>query len=485
MQPSARANFDVGVLFYNRAHQTLDCALSFLNEGIQPNIVILDQGSAPDQRKFLQRALGSHFNVRFVGLTKNIGAAAGRNRLCRECSSQWILHVDNDAALNTRGGVRLISSALEDTNGMDAFCPKILNLHENRFVDRLQLTEKNSCLVFSSAEPHVEITNTFATTAVVLRRSLLLDHPFDERLLVGFEDFDFALRAFTDGRPLQVGSLNEVTFVHKHMPVTSEPDIASTRVRYSIPGLAKDFDVLRTKYGGKLFHDWELWTASQQQQMIVSNRVAPRVPRDKIHVTFVLDIPNGLFANGVRNLHRHIGDDHVLTTVYTQHDDSAGHSLFRILRLSPDIIHFMLRTDVRRLLCPIAVKRCARLMSLTEVEVLDRLCRTHITFSVCDHLFMNTEDIASFRPLYWLSDGYCVSSPMLFDVYERISDYPNPSALILYSTDSWENRAPLWRHFFAETVEHAHPDASNWKLFMFEKFFLADPANRDCRTVGQ
>jgi glycosyltransferase involved in cell wall biosynthesis len=36
----------------------------------------------------------------------------------------------------------------------------------------------------------------------------------------------------------------------------------------------------------------------------------------------------------------------------------------------------------------------------------------------------------------------------------------------------WKSRAPLWRYFFAEIIRQAHPDASNWKRFMIERFFL-------------
>jgi glycosyltransferase involved in cell wall biosynthesis/GT2 family glycosyltransferase len=432
----SQANFDVGVLSYNRARQTLDCVLSFLNEDLQPNIVILDQGSAPEQRKFLEGALSRHPNVRLVVLPENIGVAAGRNRLCRECSSEWILFVDNDVALNTAGGVRLISSAVEDAGGVDAFSPKILNIHENRFVDRLHLTQQNGRLEIAPAGSDLATTNTFAGAVVVLRRSLLLENPYDEGYFIGFEDFDLALRAFTRGRPLRVNRLDDVTLVHKHMPVTSEPDVASAQTRYSIPVIAKSFTVLKTKYGDRLFHEWEPWTANQLQQMIVTRRVAPRVSRDQIiRVTFVLDVPNWDFDNVVKNLQRHIGPDHVLTIVYAQQDDDVGRSMQQILDSSPGVIHFMWRADFRRLVCSTAVKRCAALMGLSEAEILDRLCQSQITFSVCDHLFLSEEDISSFRPLFWLSDGYCVVSPMLFDIYEQISEYPKPSALIVNGVD--------------------------------------------------
>ena len=83
LKSHSRANFDVGVLFYNRARQTLDCVLSFLDEEIQPHIVVLDQGSAPEQRAFLADAVNSLANVQFIASAKNIGVAAGRNRICR------------------------------------------------------------------------------------------------------------------------------------------------------------------------------------------------------------------------------------------------------------------------------------------------------------------------------------------------------------------------------------------------------------------
>jgi GT2 family glycosyltransferase len=196
MKPSLRANFDVGVLFYNRARQTLNCVQSFLHEDIQPNIVILDQGSASTERKLLHEGLSGYPNIRFVVLTENIGVAAGRNRLCEVCSAEWIVFVDNDMALNTQGGVSLINSVIEHADGIDAFSPRILNVHENRFADRLQLKGRNGRLEIAPIGPAVVTTNTFVGGGVVLRRSFLFNEPYDERYFIGFEDFELALRAF-------------------------------------------------------------------------------------------------------------------------------------------------------------------------------------------------------------------------------------------------------------------------------------------------
>ncbi len=147
----------------------------------------------------------------------------------------------------------------------------------------------------------------------------------------------------------------------------------------------------------------------------------------------------------------------------------------------------MWRSDFRKYVCAAAVKRCAALMRLGESELLDILCQSHLTFSVGDYLFLDPEEIGLLRPLYWLSDGYGVTSPRLFDIYGGISDYPKPAALILEDVargglteetlkqiaDHQASGAAMWRRFFEDVVRKAHPDAPNWRRFMIDKFFLS------------
>src|ERR1700760_4523921 len=171
--PRSAVNFDVGVLFYNRAHQTLECVLSFLNDDIKPAIFILDQGSAPEQRKLLDQVLRQQPTVRFITLDKNVGVGPGRNRLARECSADWVLFIDNDTMLNTVGGVGLINSALGGED-VDGYSPRIMNVHEDRIMDRLLIAGESPRLRFDAAGADVPITNTFSGCAVVLRRSYLL-----------------------------------------------------------------------------------------------------------------------------------------------------------------------------------------------------------------------------------------------------------------------------------------------------------------------
>ena len=177
-------------------------------------------------------------------------------------------------------------------------------------------------------------------------------------------------------------------------------------------------------------------------RLIVSRRIVPRVPGDRINVTFVVDVPNWALDNVARQVSAHIGEDCALTIVYAQKDDDVGNALRQILEARPHVIHFLWRGDFQRLVCPAAVARCAVLMSLSEAEIVDYICQSHITFSVRDHLFLHEDDIAAYRPLFWLSDGYLVNSHILWEIYRQIAGFPKPLALIVNGVDRTVYRPP-------------------------------------------
>ncbi len=138
----------------------------------------------------------------------------------------------------------------------------------------------------------------------------------------------------------------------------------------------------------------------------------------------------------MKNVKLHVRDDYVATTVYAQQDDDIGYALCRILASSPHIINFMWRADFRRLGCARAVKDCAAVMDVSEAEVLDRLCQSHVTFSVSDHLFLDEASLDLYRSLFWLSDGYLTNSGMLYGFYSNIAGYPAPAAVICNGVDT-------------------------------------------------
>jgi glycosyltransferase involved in cell wall biosynthesis len=474
VKSNQRARFDIGVLFFNRSQQTLDTVLSFCNEDIRPDIVILDQGSAADQRKFLQTALADRPNVRFITLDRNIGVSAGRNRLCRECRSDWILFVDNDITLNTRGGLAQINSAVEQSTDFDAFSLRVLNVHENLFLERHRITGEPGRWVTETVGTNVETTNVFPGGAVVIRRSLLLAHPYDESYFVGFEDQELALRAVAAGRPLRIKNFDDVTLAHKHIPNVNDADIASTRVRYSTPLITRSFETLKAAYSGDVFHGWEEWIAIQKREMIASHRISPRIVDNNANAVMVADEPDSVSDGILRRLDGGMGDRFILTSVYAQYLEEPERVLKRILDSDPHFIHFMDRADFLKIVTAATIKNCAALTGWRPLEIVHRLCQSHLTFSADDTLFLSNEDIELFRPFYWLSDGYCVLSPGLIDICKQNSDCPMPLALISGAEDDREACAGSWRRFFQDVARQARPDAPNWKSLMIEKFYLLE-----------
>jgi hypothetical protein len=470
---TTRAEYDIGILFFNRARQTLESVLSFLDEDIQPDIVILDQGSSAEQRTLLSDALENRSNVRIISLPQNIGVAAGRNRLCRECLSDWILFVDNDITLNTRDGIALINLAVRDATEYDGIIPRIFNAHDDRFIERLRLTETPQGGLSEKILPGNEVTNIFPGGAVVLRRSVLLQHPYDERYFVGFEDYELALRTFHAKQPLELKALDEVTLVHKHLPVSNEPDVASTRVRYSDRLIRQSFQTLKEAYGGGLFNDWESWVADQRKGMLDGRPLASRALRDKVNVTIVADNPNSPLDDPASNRRRYEDNDVISTTVHCRGTHDAGVALKKILDSSPHVVHFMQRSSFLQLFQTPAFTHCASLMSLSESEILDRFCQSCITFSVGDPAFLTPADIEKFRPFYWLSDGYCITSSYLTEVCDRNSDCPKPAALILAGAEP----GLCWLGFIRKTARNERPDGPNWRRLMIEKFYFGADRN--------
>ena len=193
----------------------------------------------------------------------------------------------------------------------------------------------------------------------------------------------------------------------------------------------------------------------------------------------VADAPGSHSDHVVGGLTRALSTTCVSTTVHTHAYDEPEQVLRLIIESRPDVIHFMWRPDVSNLICAATVRKCAALLGLDQAGLLDLLCQSHVTFSVSDYLFLDREEIGSFRRLYWLSDGYCVTSSRLLDIYRMIADYPKPLALIADSVDGTRprsvepagNTAP-WQRFFGDVIRNAHPDARNWRRFMIDKFFI-------------
>lgn len=80
--------------YYNRARFIDDCLASVFAQTRAPDeIIVVDDGSRPDERRHLERFLP---RVRVVDQPRNMGVAAARNAGVRAATGEWIAFNDSD-----------------------------------------------------------------------------------------------------------------------------------------------------------------------------------------------------------------------------------------------------------------------------------------------------------------------------------------------------------------------------------------------------
>jgi glycosyltransferase involved in cell wall biosynthesis len=84
----------VVIPYYNRARFIDDCLASVWNQRrAADEVIVVDDGSRPDQRRHLDRFLP---RIRIVDQPRNLGVSAARNAGMRAASGDWIAFNDSD-----------------------------------------------------------------------------------------------------------------------------------------------------------------------------------------------------------------------------------------------------------------------------------------------------------------------------------------------------------------------------------------------------
>lgn len=84
----------VVIPYYNRARFIDDCLASVFTQRRAPDeVIVVDDGSRPDQRKHLDRFLP---RIRVIDQPRNLGVSAARNAGVRAATGDWIAFNDSD-----------------------------------------------------------------------------------------------------------------------------------------------------------------------------------------------------------------------------------------------------------------------------------------------------------------------------------------------------------------------------------------------------
>lgn len=196
---------------YNDTCFSLVCDLQRQAEsaGITYEIIVGDDGSTSDAVLAENRKINQLPHCRLWEREKNGGRAVIRNALAKEAQYEWVLFIDSDVEIP---GIDFMMKYLpcdqtDITNGgVKVGASWTTHRHNLRY-----LYEKKAEAHHTSDKRQAAGFQQFRSTNFLIRRSLMLAHPFDERFrYYGYEDVLF-------GKELEQ---NHIEIMHIDNPVS-------------------------------------------------------------------------------------------------------------------------------------------------------------------------------------------------------------------------------------------------------------------------
>lgn len=263
--PPEKISVAILVLFFNKVDQTIRCIESFLPSG--QTIYVLNNGSDHLQLLKLQSCFAKSEQVRIFDAGKNLGVSGGRNYLIQHTSAPWIFLVDNDITVKPANWLQLFTAHVQQFPKRTIVVPKLYNVHEQAYGQQLRIALQNGQVQVETGL--FETSNCFPGGASLVHRSVFATYGlFDEGMFVGFEDYEFALRAMlNDKDPLQVHAIETIELIHDHQFQKTSTDKAAVKLRYNEERLQASYNRLTEKFGVHFDHDWQWWTRNQVQVM--------------------------------------------------------------------------------------------------------------------------------------------------------------------------------------------------------------------------
>lgn len=252
---------DIFILFFNKVDQTISCVNSFLPSG--QHVYVLNNGSDEQQLKKLQQSFQENNRVHILDAGKNLGVSGGRNFLIQHTTAPWLLSVDNDITIRPSNWLQLFCAYTDVSPAAQIVAPRIYNVHEQLYSEQLRVRVENKKILIDTG--NFPLTNCFPGGASFIRRTVFEQYGlFDEEMFVGFEDYEYALRAMlSDKGAFEVHHLETIELVHDHQYQKSSKDKEAVRQRYSEERLTASYERLVQKYGIEFDHHWQWWTRNQ------------------------------------------------------------------------------------------------------------------------------------------------------------------------------------------------------------------------------
>lgn len=414
----------IAILFFEKTDQTIACVESFLASGCP--IFVLNNGSSTTSSCRFADWSSSHSQVVLLNTPVNLGVSVGRNLLANTASSEWLFFVDNDIQLLTPDLVAKFARHIKKYPDIEAFVPKLFNVHEGCYATYRQLMLVDDQISFVPVDSNR--INIFPGGASIISKTLFQRlGQYDENIFVGFEDFELALRGILSNAPVKTLLVDDIDLLHEHKAnyYDIDKDREALFIRYDKNRIAKSCKVIQDKHGLIFTDPWEQWV-DKQLAIIDQGKLVSTSIHDVPKILLIVDVDNWAFYNIAESIQFHLSNKYNIEIKCLSHYNSDYDQLLSELHGKwYDIIHFFWRGTILNLFLHL-------LHNMRRHEIiLNAFYDIKLSFSVYDHTLLSDNEIKDFIILFkYLADSYVVSSERLFQIYSRLPSYPNPFGVI-------------------------------------------------------
>jgi GT2 family glycosyltransferase len=450
------------ILFYEKPDQTIECLKSLLPFGIP--IYILNNGSSPRSTKIVEQFSTQYKLIHLIHSPTNLGVAAGRNKLIKATTQEWMLFLDNDIMAITPDMLNNLKNFIKKNPDADIIAGKLYNIHYKNWQEYSHIQENQEGSIRKRLKRFpggVTFMNRRIFTAVGL---------YNEDMFIGLEDFEFASRAEKQAYSIVALQADDIRFVHDHRYMHTHEDRKATEFRYSLSVNSRSKDV--AEHAGYTVSNEELerWLNEQKETMLGS---PPDYGENISPTQCVLQAPSPLLEEIV----------HVLIAQYPKlvnfevHLDNTPFCACEFEKLM-NIFH----NAEKRVRLLVDFSRCAYLASIPlQIE---QLCLDITQFTKTNNNTVNKHLLEYFETLKTRTNAgflYAINERNLQNLKNIIDfcDMVQPAFLML-KTQNWDNLSHSAKKIFSRNTKIKN-EISN---FIHKKNYpVSIPIFPDCRNI--
>ena len=263
--PVDGSNLTIVILSFNRVSCTIRLINSILQyiPGFNGEVLLIDNGSVPDQLKLLEDQLAqiNSFKISLVKLDKNYGVAGARNKAIEFVNTDWFMSLDNDIYLISNPlpsikncieklNVLFLNVPLLQADGktVDAFGGNLwIEPHEDAYF--ISGTSTFRQLPVSDIPKVDAFVSTFlyGGASVINKQAFLDNDCYESNMFIGFEDTELSLRLTKKG--IKIGNANSFSFIHAHEAPKNIADEDAEKIRFSADRIRESSAYFREKHG--------------------------------------------------------------------------------------------------------------------------------------------------------------------------------------------------------------------------------------------